>query len=120
MWADRLRDWRVANGRLECVEGRPAKPMRTVHLLTHRPGKREGGLTMNALTALVDAKIGASKQPAAGFLLGVGGIGGIGGIFAGVDGDSHALLARDDGHLRRRGSSRISAPTRELRLELGK
>ncbi|MBL7083206.1 MAG: hypothetical protein ISS41_06200, partial [Candidatus Aminicenantes bacterium] len=35
-WANRLQDWQVANGRLECVEGSSRKPMRTVHLLTRK------------------------------------------------------------------------------------
>ena len=33
-YANRLMDWQLRDGRLECLEGRPAKPMRTVHLLT--------------------------------------------------------------------------------------
>ena len=32
-WANRLQDWRVRDGRLECVSD---LPMRTVHLLTRR------------------------------------------------------------------------------------
>ena len=30
LWANRLQDWRVRGGRLECVESRPGKPRRTV------------------------------------------------------------------------------------------
>ena len=30
LWANRLQDWRVRGGRLECVEDRPGKPRRTV------------------------------------------------------------------------------------------
>jgi len=41
-WANRLQDWRVANGRLECVEGAGNKPMRTVHLLTRWLGEKKG------------------------------------------------------------------------------
>ena len=33
-WANRLQDWQVADGRLECTESNPEKPMRTVHLLS--------------------------------------------------------------------------------------
>lgn len=33
-WANRLQDWRVTMGRLECLNGDESKPMRTVHWLT--------------------------------------------------------------------------------------
>ncbi|MFQ5720930.1 MAG: hypothetical protein ACE5GI_00365, partial [Candidatus Aminicenantales bacterium] len=33
-WANRLQDWRVANGRLEYTQSSPEKPVRTVHILT--------------------------------------------------------------------------------------
>lgn len=41
-WANRLQDWRVNDGRLECVNAR--LPMRTVHLLTRRISQRHGVL----------------------------------------------------------------------------
>ena len=34
LWANRLQDWKVSNGRLECIEGSAELLMRTVHLLT--------------------------------------------------------------------------------------
>ena len=34
LYANRLQDWRLANGRIEAIEGSAAKPMRTVQLLT--------------------------------------------------------------------------------------
>ncbi len=33
-YADRLQDWRIRGGRLECVEAGERRPMRVVHLLT--------------------------------------------------------------------------------------
>ena len=43
-WANRLQDWRIARGRLECVVGGPD---RNVHLLTHQLGKQAGDLRMS-------------------------------------------------------------------------
>ena len=70
-WANRLQDWRIVQGRLECVEGRRAKPLRTVHLLTRCLGADEGDLTMRVTTG----PLGEDTTPAdgaAGFLIGAG------------------------------------------------
>ena len=45
-YANRLMDWRYANDRIECIEGRSAKPMRTLHLLTHYLGDKAGEFNM--------------------------------------------------------------------------
>ena len=49
-YANRLMDWRLRNGRLECLEGRSAKPMRTLHLLTRALREEPGTLTMSVRT----------------------------------------------------------------------
>src|SRR5262245_61453343 len=43
-WANPLQDWRVAGGRIECVN---AAPDRHVHLLTCELGDDRGDLTMS-------------------------------------------------------------------------
>lgn len=43
-WANRLQDWRIANGRLECVT---SGHNRSVHLLTHRLGNSNGSFQMS-------------------------------------------------------------------------
>ncbi|MDY7108829.1 MAG: alkaline phosphatase D family protein [Planctomycetota bacterium] len=72
-WANRLQDWRIRDGRLECTETRYLS-MRTVHLLTHRLGDRSGGFGTTVRTGLLNS---ASSPPAGdamtGFLVGVGG-----------------------------------------------
>ncbi|MGE0129001.1 MAG: alkaline phosphatase D family protein [Blastocatellales bacterium] len=97
-WANRLQDWRVNGGRVECVDSRPASPMRTLHLLTHRLGAMSMGFTISAQTGLSDASV-ASADAATGFLIGAGGAmmdyraaalihhqpGPGGGVFAGCD-----------------------------------
>lgn len=71
-WANRLQDWRVENGRLECVEGSSRKPMRTVHLLTRRLGTEKGSLKMSVLTGPVSSPDKISPEARTGFLVGVG------------------------------------------------
>lgn len=72
-WANRLQDWRVAGGRLECVEGRPAKPMRTVHVLTHTLEENPGLLIFQVrLGLLKDFGKSVPDSSAAGFLIGAG------------------------------------------------
>ena len=73
-WANRLQDWRVSNGRLECVEGRASKPMRAVHLLTHTLAERPGAFDLTVRTGLIKEEGTAVPQSAAtGFLIGAGG-----------------------------------------------
>jgi alkaline phosphatase D len=71
-WANRLQDWRVSGGRVECVDSRPASPMRTLHLLTHRLGAASTGFAVSAQTGLSDASL-AAADAATGFLIGAGG-----------------------------------------------
>ena len=70
-WANRLQDWRLEDGRLQCVESRPRFGMRTLHLLTRRLGGGEEGSFRMRVT--VDAAAGDRTESAAGFLLGAGG-----------------------------------------------
>jgi hypothetical protein len=69
-WANRLQDWRISQGRLECVEARAAKPLRTVHLLTHRLAERPGEFAMSVRTGIVGSEDKVSSDSAAGFLIG--------------------------------------------------
>lgn len=105
-WANRLQDWRISNGRLECVESRAAKPMRTVHLLTHRLSENTGWLEMSVRTGVIGEASNVSPQAASGFLIGAGGRGldyraaalihhtpgEGGGLFAGVDGRGRVFI----------------------------
>ncbi|RKY87208.1 twin-arginine translocation pathway signal protein, partial [candidate division KSB1 bacterium] len=97
-WANRLQDWRVANGRLECIEFSGRKPMRTVHLLTCRLGSKKGMMEMSVQTGLINLGKEVSSDAAAGFLIGAGkgmdyraaslihhSYGKGGGLFAGID-----------------------------------
>lgn len=71
-WANRLQDWRIFDGRLECVEGSTEKPARTVHLLTRRLGEEKGGFMLKVRTGLIEPPSGAPEDAASGFLIGAG------------------------------------------------
>jgi len=106
-WANRLQDWQVSNGRLECVEDSPRWPMRTVHLLTRRLSSRKGRLVMNIRLGFIDADRKLPEKAEAGFLIAAGSnldyraaaiihqsVGRDGGLFAGIDGKGR-LFVRD-------------------------
>jgi len=106
-WANRLQDWQVSNGRLECTENRPVKPMRTVHLLTHSLAEEPGDFNMTVRIGLIGKKGEVSGRSAAGFLIGAApdvdyraralvhhSAGEGGGLFAGID-VSGTLFIRD-------------------------
>ena len=108
-WANRLQDWQVKGGRLECLQGVANKPMRTVHLITHRLGDKDGDLEMTVRTGVIDAANrfeGTAHNAATGFLVGAGGTtmdyqsallihhnpGPGGGLFAGIDGSGRVFI----------------------------
>lgn len=71
-WANRLQDWRIANGRLECLEARPTKPMRTVHLLTKRLADKQGDIRISVTAGLLEPRRSVTADAACGFLVGAG------------------------------------------------
>ncbi len=73
-FANRMLDWQVKDGRLECLIGK-GKPMRTVHRLSHFAGSNAGTLEMEVLTGALQHSP-STKSTAntwTGFLIGVGG-----------------------------------------------
>ena len=72
-WANRLHDWRIANGRIECMAAQPRLKMRTLQLLTHRLGSEPGGFSLRVRLGLLNERSGStSSDSTAGFLVGVG------------------------------------------------
>ena len=69
-WANPLQDWRIRNGRLECVV---SGGNRNVHLLTHQLGQCEGDLMMTVRLGRVDPEETQSDHGWAGFRLGIRG-----------------------------------------------
>jgi len=69
LWANRLQDWQVKDGRIECLNASPKLKMRTVHLLSHRLGGQEGAFEMSAETGALTT---IQSDAATGFLIGAG------------------------------------------------
>jgi hypothetical protein len=91
---------------LECLEARPTKPWRTVHLLTRRLGERQQGFVLKVRASFLGETEEVAADAMAGFLIGIGekGLdyravalthhspGPYGGILAGVDGSRRAVI----------------------------
>ncbi len=71
-WANRLQDWQIIKGRLECVVASQRYPLRTVHLLTARLEAALSDLNLSVRTGLIKNGDSVSPQAATGFLLGAG------------------------------------------------
>ncbi|MCA8974281.1 MAG: alkaline phosphatase D family protein [Planctomycetes bacterium] len=139
-WANRLQDWELRNGRVECV--RANLPERTLHLATWRIEQLKRGMVATVWTgrAAADAGADATATPATAFaaiLVGAGSAdldpraaclvqsapGPDGGYLCGVDG-SGTLFVRE--HLARADRRERSMPLpggagvlRDVRIELG-
>ena len=71
LWANRLQDWRVNNGRIECIE--TTLPMRTAHILTRQLKEDDGYLLMSVDFGIDGELAGIPEESFSGFLLGAGG-----------------------------------------------
>ena len=67
--ANRLQDWQVNNGRIECTEVSDRLPMRTLHLLTARP---RGNFSVQVTTGSIDNSAEPHANAWSGFLIGAG------------------------------------------------
>ena len=72
-FANRLADWQLSGGRLECVESARRFPLRTLFLLTRSLGVGKGSFTISVRTGPVDADQSPSAEAWTGFLIGGGG-----------------------------------------------
>lgn len=104
-WSNRLQDWKICGGRLECLEDSPRKPMRTVHVLTRRLTDRDAAFKIHVTTGLMDSITFPASDAAAGFLVGAGGgtdyrsaslihssPGEGAGLFAGINGEGKLFI----------------------------
>jgi len=66
-WANRLQDWQLNNGRIECIA---ATTNRNVNLLTARIGQAEGNFVISANLGLSDIEITNSEDNWLGFRVG--------------------------------------------------
>lgn len=104
-WANRLQDWQISKGRLECVESRMDCPLRTVHVLTRRLSRNDGNFVIRVRTGMIGSTTQTCPDAAAGILLGAGReldyraaalvhhtLGKDGGLFAGIDNSGRLFL----------------------------
>ncbi|MEE9462388.1 MAG: hypothetical protein V3V53_11190 [Bacteroidales bacterium] len=69
-WANRLQDWQINDGRVECING--LKPRRTLHLLDRYLSDQMGSLNMQVTTGLIKKAEAEVKDTWSGFLVGAG------------------------------------------------
>ncbi|UCH09515.1 MAG: alkaline phosphatase D family protein [Fidelibacterota bacterium] len=72
LWANRLQDWQVRNGRLECITATAHPPMRTVHAITREVSIQEGEEFHLAVQVKGPVNALREDQSLAGFLIGAG------------------------------------------------
>ena len=72
-YANRLMDWRLKDGRIECIEGSPNRPMRTLHLLTQTLSEAQGDLQLSVRMGPMTEADTSHTNTWSGFLLGAGG-----------------------------------------------
>ena len=126
-WANRLQDWRLKDGRIECVDG--TLPLRTVHLLTRELSPEAGDVEMRVRIGLVSAAAGLDRTAWSGFLIGAGGVnldyrarslvhlgsGTGGGLIAALDGEGHLAFYDNSAGLRYLKPETVSAGIRKCR-----
>tara|TARA_R110002096_G_scaffold403766_2_gene601301 strand:+ start:5147 stop:7654 length:2508 start_codon:yes stop_codon:yes gene_type:complete len=131
-WANRLQDWHIKDGRVECV-AKKNLPMRTVHLLTHRLNGEAGFRVSVRLGAIRIPGDKPSPKSARGILLGAGGAemdyraaaiihqwpGPGFGSFIGVDGNGQVFLNQRDPDSATTGQASIDDAILEIAAEPG-
>ena len=69
---NRLQDWQIVDGRLECHETHNRLPVRTCHILTHSIGSTSSAFELKVDTGPIDAKAPNAENAFSGFLIGAG------------------------------------------------
>ena len=109
-WANRLQDWQINIGRLECLQNDPEMPMRTVHLLSHQLNAKEEGFTLKVRSGIIGFLPSRDSTTWNGFLIGAGNTGLSykaaalvhhysgkgGGIIAGIDGSGNLVFRSNE------------------------
>ena len=69
-WANRLQDWQINGGRVECING--SLPRRTLHILDRYLSDRTGSLHMQVTSGLIKKVESDAEYTWSGFLIGAG------------------------------------------------
>ena len=72
-WANRLQDWKIKNGRLECIAAEIKLPFRTIHLLNRRIGDKDGHVKLEVISGILSKTDSTASDASTGFLIGAGG-----------------------------------------------
>jgi len=103
-WANRLQDWKIHNGRVECLNGQ--LPMRTLHMTDKYISEKTGNIRMSVLTGRIDDPQHLDESDWTGFLIGAGDLemdyrtrvlihknhGNSGGIIAAINGTGNIIF----------------------------
>ena len=103
-WANRLQDWQIHNGKLECINGK--EPLRTVHLINQCLRDKPGNLEMNITFGKISGPNILTENEWTGFLVGAGDLsmdyrkraiihrnhGNSGGLIAALNGTGHFVF----------------------------
>ncbi len=133
-WANRLQDWEINNGRLECKAEAFRLPLRTIHLLKRQIGNQSGEVSMDVLTGSINLTDSLAPDAATGFLIGAGGnldyraaslihhsFGEGAGLFIGISNDGNLFvrdLNRDDKLLKQKKSTFNKIENLHLKLNI--
>ncbi len=71
-WSNRLQDWRVTMGRLECLNGDADMPMRTTHWISGAVGDNDGPFTVTVRTGTLGNFPEGDGSAWSGLLIGAG------------------------------------------------
>ncbi|MEM1134609.1 MAG: alkaline phosphatase D family protein [Bacteroidota bacterium] len=71
-WANRLQDWQLNVGRLECITEATDKPLRTVHLLSHQVNEQNTSFILEVRTGFLGFNWKEDGNSFTGFLIGGG------------------------------------------------
>lgn len=103
-WANRLQDWKIHNGRVECLNGN--LPMRTLHMIDKYVSEKTGNINMSVMTGRIDNLQPLNESDLTGFMVGAGDLemdyraralihknhGNAGGIIAALNGKGHIVF----------------------------
>ena len=70
-WANRLQDWEIKNGSVQCIESSKNAPLRTLNLVTGSTNLKGSSLKLSV--EIDSGKTSTTSQALAGFLIGSGG-----------------------------------------------
>jgi alkaline phosphatase D len=130
VYANRLQDWRLADGRVECVEAGAGKPMRVAHILPVALNGSPGGFEITVRLGAIEPQPAGERTSWAGLLIGAGGAeidyrltafvhhrpAEDGGLIAAVESDGRVVFRDNETNQAGGGTWTITGPIKEGEL----